>query len=259
MYAFVLFIHSWLRWVVVLAALWVVLRAARALGLLGASRAPFAARDDKLIGAFVGLVDLQFLIGLGLYLFLSPMVQGAFADMRAAMRSAPLRFFAIEHITAMVIAVALAHVGRARQRRADEDTKRWRNALLASSGFLLFALIGMPWPVLKHGRPLLRTTLLTPALPATRAAPPELYEKRCAACHGTAGRGDGVAAAAMEPRPRDFAEVRWQSTVTDEQLRRVIREGGTARALSASMPAHPDLRPAQLAELVRFVRSCSQY
>ncbi len=255
MYALVLFIHSWLRWVVVFAALWAALRAARGLTV----KAPFAARDDKLLAAFVGLVDLQFMIGLALYLFLSPMVQGAFADMKAAMRSAPLRFFAIEHITAMLIAVALAHVGRARQRRASEDVKRWRNALLASGGFLLLALIGMPWPVLKHGRPLLRTTLLPLAAPATTSAPLELYEKRCAACHGAAGRGDGVAALAMEPRPRDFADVRWQSTVTDAQLRSVIRQGGTVRQLSASMPAHPDLRPAQLDELVRFVRSCGSH
>jgi mono/diheme cytochrome c family protein len=208
---------------------------------------------------FVGLVDLQFLIGLTLYLFLSPMVQSAFADMKAAMRSAPLRFFAIEHITAMLVAVALAHVGRARQRRAGADVKRWRNALLSSGGFLLLALIGMPWPLLKHGRPLLRATLWAPETPAAQTTVPELYQKRCAACHGAGGRGDGVAAAAMEPRPRDFADLRWQSNVTDDQLRSVIREGGVVRQLSASMPAHPDLRPAQLDELVSFIRSSRQH
>jgi mono/diheme cytochrome c family protein len=251
MYALVLFIHSWLRWVVVFAAAWAALRAARGLW----AKAPFGERDDKLLRAFVGLVDLQFLIGLSLYLFLSPMVQGAFADMKAAMRSAPLRFFAIEHITAMLLAVALAHVGRARQRRAGEDVKRWRNALLASAGFLLLVMIGMPWPLLKHGRPLLRTGLPTAEAPAALAEVPELYQKRCAACHGASGRGDGVAATAMAPRPRDFADRRWQSTVTDDQLRSVIHEGGTVRQLSASMPAHPDLRPAQLDELVRFIRT----
>jgi mono/diheme cytochrome c family protein len=251
MYALFLLIHSWLRWLVLLAAIYAAVQAARALS----AKKPFRSGDERLNRAFVGLVDLQFMVGLALYLFLSPIVQGAFANMKAAMRSAPLRFFAIEHITAMLIALALAHVGRARLRRAGDDAKRQRNALLSSAGFLVIALIGMPWPMLKHGRPLLRTALVTEGAAGDTRAAPELYQKRCAACHGQGGRGDGPAAAAMQPRPRDFADPSWQSSVSDEQLRSVIRQGGSARQLSASMPAHPDLRAEQVDALIRFVRA----
>jgi hypothetical protein len=59
----------------------------------------------------------------------------------------------------------------------------------------------------------------------------------------------------MQPRPRDFADARWQQVTSDLALRQVIREGGAAHALSASMPPHSDLRAEQLAELVRFVRA----
>lgn len=60
----------------------------------------------------------------------------------------------------------------------------------------------------------------------------DLYEKRCAWCHGEEGRGDGPAAAGMFPRPRDFlrAEYKIRSTPhgqlpTDEDLFRVISRG----------------------------------
>lgn len=37
-----------------------------------------------------------------------------------------------------------------------------------------------------------------------RASGAELYASYCAACHGTSGRGDGPAAAALRPRPSDL-------------------------------------------------------
>jgi mono/diheme cytochrome c family protein len=254
MYALTLFVHSWLRWVVVFAAAYAVLRASR--GLAGGR--PFGDVDEKVSRALVGLIDLQFSLGLVLYVFLSPMVQGAFADLKAAMRSAPLRFFAIEHITAMVIAVALAHIGRARVRRASDDRKRQRNALFGSAGFLLMVLVGMPWPFLKHGRPLLRLQLAADDAPAGDASVPEIYTRRCAACHGARGRGDGLAAQAMQPRPRDFSDASWQGTVSDDALRSVIVQGGSVRDLSASMPAHPDLNRTQQDALIRFIRGAQR-
>jgi mono/diheme cytochrome c family protein len=251
MYALTLFVHSWLRWIVVCAAAFALARASRS--LVGARA--WTSVDEKLSRVLLGLIDLQFSLGLLLYVFLSPMVQGAFADLKAAMRSAPLRFFAIEHITAMVIAVALAHIGRARLRRASDDRKRHQSALLGSAGFLLMVLVGMPWPFLKHGRPLFRARLLSDGAPSEAASVPEIYARRCAACHGVRGRGDGLAAQAMQPRPRDFSDASWQRTVSDDALRSVILRGGSVRDLSASMPAHPDLNRTQQDALIRFIRS----
>ena len=34
-----------------------------------------------------------------------------------------------------------------------------------------------------------------------------IFEERCASCHGTAGRGDGPAAAALKSRPADLTEI----------------------------------------------------
>jgi mono/diheme cytochrome c family protein/uncharacterized membrane protein YozB (DUF420 family) len=251
LYPVVLFVHSWLRWIVLAFALLTFFRSAQ--GFF--SRRTWEARDRRMGDALVRLADLQFTLGLLLYLWLSPIVRSAFADMGAAMRSAPLRFFAVEHITAMVLAVSLLHVGHVRTRRASDDRRRHRNTMLGSLAFVLMVLIGMPWPILAHGRPLARTTLLENRVTPAPGQASSLYASRCASCHGPAGQGDGIAAAAMDPPPRNFADRAWQASISDAELARVISQGGLARQLSASMPPHPDLRSPQLQELVRFIRA----
>jgi mono/diheme cytochrome c family protein len=68
-----------------------------------------------------------------------------------------------------------------------------------------------------------------------------LFATRCVACHGPLGKGDGVAGAQLNPRPRDFTKAEWQQRVTDDGLRAVIVKGGKAAGRSNLMPANPDL------------------
>lgn len=83
-----------------------------------------------------------------------------------------------------------------------------------------------------------------------------LFKTRCATCHGEQGRGDGPAAAGLNPKPRDYRDPAWQKSVTDEALRTVIVEGGMAVGKSALMPPNPDLKnkPEVVAELVKIIR-----
>jgi len=67
---------------------------------------------------FMITLDLQLLLGLVLYFVLSPFTTQALNDFGAAMRNAPLRFFAVEHVTLMLAAVILVHVGRVLARKA---------------------------------------------------------------------------------------------------------------------------------------------
>jgi mono/diheme cytochrome c family protein len=251
LYPIVLFSHSWLRWVVLGAALLVVVRFARA----RSQRRPWSEQDQKLFNGFVGLVDLQFSLGFLLYVWLSPIVHGAFANMGVAMKSAPLRFFAIEHITAMFLAVAFVHIAQVRSKRASDEAHRHRLAFRGGLAFLLTALIGIPWPGLKQARPLARTQVFEALSDDAQGQGPEVYAKRCASCHGAGGHGDGLAATAMQPRPRNFADSTWQAGIADAEIEQAIRAGGLSRQLSASMPSHPDLTDQQVSELVRFVRS----
>ena len=60
----------------------------------------------------------------------------------------------------------------------------------------------------------------------------EVYKSYCATCHGDTGKGDGVAAAALDPKPRDLSNAEYVSGLTDEHIKKVIAEGGTAVGMS---------------------------
>ncbi len=66
-----------------------------------------------------------------------------------------------------------------------------------------------------------------------------IYERGCAICHGMQGKGDGLAAPQLDPRPRDFTrgEFKFRTTPsgtvpTDEDLARTITHGLTGTAMS---------------------------
>ncbi len=151
MYDLLLTLHSLFRWVVVVAALFAVGRAW--LGWLG--RRAWARLDERLGLAFTVSMDVQLLLGALLY-FVSPLVQGAFQDLGAAMGNQGLRFFTLEHFLLMLIAVALAHVGRAMSRRVEGDQDKHRRAAIFFGLAVILVLIAIPWPFLPYGRPLLR-------------------------------------------------------------------------------------------------------
>lgn len=90
-----------------------------------------------------------------------------------------------------------------------------------------------------------------PAIAAAR----QLFNTRCMSCHGSKGKGDGPAAAAMNPKPRNYTSRKWQKSVTDEKIAETIRKGGAAMGLNPMMPAQQDLSDEQLAGLVKLIRS----
>ena len=76
-------------------------------------------------------------------------------------------------------------------------------------------------------------------------------------CHGDAGRGDGVGARRIEPEPQHLNDVIWQATVTDDEIKKAIIDGGAAVSRSPMMPANPDLKakPDVVKALIGYVRS----
>ncbi|HEY7534521.1 MAG TPA: cytochrome c [Thermodesulfobacteriota bacterium] len=65
----------------------------------------------------------------------------------------------------------------------------------------------------------------------------EKFNQICASCHGETGHGNGPAAAALNPKPRNLSDAKYVSTISDEQLFKTIKEGGAAVGKSALMPA----------------------
>lgn len=150
MYSALLVLHSILRWVVLVAG---VVAAGRGIaGWRGRTWTP----ADRLAGLiFMIALDIQLLIGLVLYLFLSPTVSAAFVNIGAAMRDPSLRFFVVEHAFGMLIAITLAHIGSIRIRKAADSTRRHRSAAVFYGLALVIVLLSIPWPGMTAGRPLL--------------------------------------------------------------------------------------------------------
>ena len=149
MYSTVLLLHSWLRWLALIA------------GVL-ATFAPLGKGDRRLQSAerwgliFMVALDVQLLLGLLLYGVLSPYTAAAMNDFGAAMRDPVLRFWAVEHLTMMLAAVILVHVGRVLARKTADVDKKRKRLLICFGLAVLLVLLGMPWPGMVNGRPLFR-------------------------------------------------------------------------------------------------------
>ena len=149
-YGLVLGLHSTLRWVVVGTG-------------VAAAAAAWAARlgsrswTDTTLAmgrTFAVTMDLQLVVGLILYLALSPTVASGLSNVSGAMSDAQHRFWMLEHPAAMIAALVFAHVGVAKStRRAGTDGHR-QAAWYFTIAFLLVVAV-LPWPFLDHGRPLM--------------------------------------------------------------------------------------------------------
>ena len=83
-----------------------------------------------------------------------------------------------------------------------------------------------------------------------------MFATVCATCHGADGTGNGPAAASLPTRPRDYTDPAWQASVTDDDLKKTILQGGQAVGKSPLMPGNPQLadQPAVLEGLVKIIR-----
>ena len=149
-YSAALIAHSWIRWAVIIAGLVAFVRA-----LFGATRqSPWTPADDRAGFWFLMTLDVQVAIGLLLY-FLSPVTSQALQEFGAAMKDSVLRFWAVEHSFGMLIGIALAHIGRAKARKAGL-VRRHRVAAIFFGLALLAILLSIPWPGSLYARPLVR-------------------------------------------------------------------------------------------------------
>ena len=150
MYTLVLTVHSWLRWLALVAGV------AATVTAMSDKSASAPGRRDLWGLVLMMLLDIQMLLGVVLYLVLSPITTEAMRDFGAAMRNPGLRFFAVEHLALMLGAVVLTHVGLVLARKAPTpEAKRVR--LMFCFGFAtVLMLLGIPWPGMASGRPLFR-------------------------------------------------------------------------------------------------------
>ncbi len=151
MYPITLLAHSYLRWVVIGLAIWSFVR-----NTSGLSKGEWTKTDDRISIYLLAAVDLQLLLGLLLYFVLSPVTAAAFADMKGAMKTAAVRFWAVEHLTTMLLAVAALHIARSKSKKAETGAARHKIMAIGVGFFLLFVFLAYPWPWTSYGRPWIR-------------------------------------------------------------------------------------------------------
>ncbi len=151
MYTVVLTLHSWIRWVALVSGL-----AATLTSMSDGADPAQTGRADRWGLSLMTALDVQLLLGLLLYLVVSPNMRAIRENFAGAMTDPVTRFWAVEHLMTMLVAVLVVHVGRVLARRARSgDSKRVR--MLVSFGVAtLLMIVAIPWPGLRAGRPLLR-------------------------------------------------------------------------------------------------------
>ena len=102
-------------------------------------------------------LDLQMLLGLLLYLVVSPNMRAILANFGASMKDPALRFWAVEHTATMFAAIVIAHIGRGLARKAATPVAKRTRLMICFGLATLLIMLGMPWPGRPGGRPLFRS------------------------------------------------------------------------------------------------------
>lgn len=136
-----LHLHSLLRWIALIA---LVVMIFRAYGGLVKGRT-FSAADNRWSLITVISFHTQLLVGFALYFM------NGWHTKFGEMSVSTTRFFTIEHMFGMLVAIALVTVGRARAKKTRTDSVKFKRHLWAFIGALLIVLISIPWPFLENG------------------------------------------------------------------------------------------------------------
>lgn len=133
-------LHSLLRWAVVILGLWAVLSSLS--GML--SGKSYTASNNRTGLFYMISCDIQLLIGLLLYFG-----NGWFGKLQqfSQIKTDPYsRFFALEHLSMMLLAWLLVHLGRVFIKKAGTDAARHRRTLIYYGVSLLLIFAAIPWP-----------------------------------------------------------------------------------------------------------------
>lgn len=148
---FVLVLHNLIRWAVLFFGLWTLLNALT--GVFG--KRAFSTGDNRSNLFFMISCDIQLLLGLILYFS-----NGWFEklkDLGNNMKDPYSRFFTMEHMSMMIIAWVLVHIGRATVKKAGTDAAKHKKMLLFFGLAIILILASIPWPFREIiGKPLFR-------------------------------------------------------------------------------------------------------
>lgn len=141
MYTFLIFIHSWLRWILLILGLIVIIKSY--IGWFGDKK--YLKSDNTMSLILVSLFHIQLILGLLLYFIYSPIVKSAFQDFGMSMKDSQLRYWAVEHIFIMLFSIVIAQIGRMRIKKAHSAINKHRNSAIYFTLAFILILSRIPW------------------------------------------------------------------------------------------------------------------
>ncbi|WP_431214956.1 hypothetical protein ACQ86N_09555 [Puia sp. P3] len=143
MYTGLLHLHSFLRWVIIVLAVVAIYRSYNGMK----SGRAFGAGDKK-TGLFL-MVSAHTTLLIGLYLWLAgPWGLANISNLGfgAVMKDPVYRFFAVEHIFGMLVAIVLITIGRGAAKKAIPDAAKFKRSFWLFLVALVIILVTVPWP-----------------------------------------------------------------------------------------------------------------
>ena len=143
MYNVILELHSLLRWVILVLSLVAIFRSYSGM----TAGKPFATADKK-VGLFL-MISAHTTLLLGLYLyFFGPW---GLANIRnlgfgEVMKNTAYRFYAVEHLFGMLVAIVLITIGRGAAKKDIPDVAKHRRTFWYILVALIIMLATIPWP-----------------------------------------------------------------------------------------------------------------
>jgi hypothetical protein len=151
-YTISLFLHSWNRWLILIAGFIVIAAAIKGMSAKSAY-SPFQRKWSIIL---LSSLHLQLLVGLLLYFVLSPITAQALHNFGAAMKVPDLRFFAVEHSFTNFIAIALVQIGSILVKRTDRDAIKHKRTLIWTGIAMVLILSMIPMGMMGVSRPWFR-------------------------------------------------------------------------------------------------------
>jgi len=141
MYSTALILHSVIRWLVLVS-----LMVAAFAGYQGWKKKKTFGKADNLL-RIVTLSVTHTQLALGVILYLTSPITGYFVkNFKEAVHIRDMRFFGMEHVTMMVIAVVLISIGSAKIKKKKEDEVKVKAMAVWFTIALVIIFLSIPWP-----------------------------------------------------------------------------------------------------------------
>ncbi|MES2704656.1 MAG: hypothetical protein V4649_18595 [Bacteroidota bacterium] len=140
MYYHLLATHSLFRWLVLASMLATIIRSF----YCWSRNKPFTPRDNTLRLVTTSIVHIQFVLGLVLY-FISPLIVYFLQHFKESMHNRQLRFFGMEHICVMLVAIVVITIGSAKAKRQPTARLKFKTMAIWFLVGLVLILSSVPW------------------------------------------------------------------------------------------------------------------